>query len=144
MRAMSFPRPRARALCAAVLYVGTVAVVGVLRDGSAGPYALAFPGFALLVVVLYVLSAALDPGEPPADSASALGPLPHLVGGALLNVLLVWAAVGFARLFVRDCRAARRARRARGGERLNDGAAAPWAGPGRRGPGGPHRVDLGS
>ncbi|WP_329112980.1 hypothetical protein [Streptomyces sp. NBC_01353] len=109
---MSFPRPRTWALCAAVLHLGTVAVVGLFRGDSAAPYALAFPGSAVLVVLLYVTSSALDSGEPPADSASALGPLVHVVAGALVNVLLVWAAVSFARVFVRDCRAARRARRA--------------------------------
>ncbi|MFD9036028.1 hypothetical protein ACFVZW_33555 [Streptomyces sp. NPDC059567] len=109
---MSFPRPRTRALCAAVLYLGTVAAAGLLGDGSVVPYALAFPGSAVLVVLLFAASAALDSGEPPADSASALGPLVYVVGGALVNVLLVWTAVSFARVFVRDCRAARRARRA--------------------------------
>lgn len=117
--AMSFPRPRTWALCAAVLYVGTVAVLGlvdVLRDGSPGdsvtPYVLAFPGSAVAAVVLYLASAPFDSGEPSADSASALGAPAFGAAGALVNVLLLWAAVSFARVFVSECRAARRARRA--------------------------------
>ncbi|MFG2773177.1 hypothetical protein [Streptomyces sp. NPDC048350] len=116
---MSFPRPRTWALYAAVLYVGTVAVLGlvdVLADGSPGdsaaPYVLAFPGSAVAAVVLYLASAPFDPGEPSADSASALGAPAFGAAGALVNVLLLWAAVSFARVFVRECRAARGARRA--------------------------------
>ncbi|MEU9861108.1 hypothetical protein AB0D99_09535 [Streptomyces sp. NPDC047971] len=139
---MNVPRPRTWALSAAALYLGTVAVAGVLHDGATAP---AFPGSVVLVVLLYATASALHTGEPPpADPAPELGRLVPLVGGALLNVLLVWAAVSFARVFVRDCRAARGARRTRGDERRADGAAARRGGPGHRVPAGPHRVDPGS
>ncbi|MEU6981831.1 hypothetical protein ABZ946_00175 [Streptomyces sp. NPDC046324] len=113
---MSFPRPRTWILCAVVLYVGTVAALGLVDvlspGGSAAPYVLALPGSVVAVVVLYLASAPFGSGEPPAASASALGPLVFGVAGALANVLLLWAAASFARVFVRECRAARTARRA--------------------------------
>ncbi|MCT4351570.1 hypothetical protein M5362_00290 [Streptomyces sp. Je 1-79] len=116
---MSFPRPRVLTQCAAVAYVGSVAVLGlvdVLAEGSPGgsaaPYVVAFPGSAVAAVLLQLASSLLGSGEPPAGEGAALGFPVLAVAGALVNVSMLWAAVSFARLCVRECRAARRARRA--------------------------------
>ncbi|MBT2439500.1 hypothetical protein J7E93_05050 [Streptomyces sp. ISL-36] len=114
-------RPRHRALSAAALYVGATAVAGlvlVLTDGSPDRLAvlhlLSFPGSAVVTVLLYLTSALFGPADPPADQATepgiALGSLVPVVGGALVNVLLIRGAVGFVRVFLRERAATRRAR----------------------------------
>ncbi|MFF3288075.1 hypothetical protein [Streptomyces sp. NPDC003023] len=112
---MSNPKPWRRTRALGALYVGLVAVAAVVSEFAGRPEALSFvlalatfPGGAVLVV-LVLLSAALsgaaesgqeDPG------VSLLAPLLH-AGGALLNFLMLWGAVVFARHFLHEARRSR-------------------------------------
>ncbi|CAL9446014.1 hypothetical protein [Streptomyces sp. NPDC095602] len=102
---------------AAGVYVGLVALASVAYgaagapDGWGAPLTLAaFPG-AVLVAFLgyYLLPALLGTGEADAadESTGALDFLPQYAGGAVVNVLLVWAAVAFVRHFAREARRSR-------------------------------------
>ncbi|WP_189599921.1 hypothetical protein [Streptomyces lateritius] len=118
---MTVMRPRAWAFSAAVLYVGATAAAGlvhVLTGGSVGgftvPHLLAFPGSGVVTVLLFLTAGFFGPGHPAADASAdpgpTLGSLVPVVGGALVNVLLIRGMAGFVRLFVREWAAARRAR----------------------------------
>ncbi|MEV5443178.1 hypothetical protein AB0N23_11660 [Streptomyces sp. NPDC052644] len=114
------PRPRRTARLVAACYVGAMAAAALAYgaagapDGWGAPLTLAtFPG-AVLVAFLgyYLLPALLGMGEADAadvadESIGALDFLPQYAGGAVVNVLLVWAVVAFVRHFAREARRSR-------------------------------------
>ncbi|HEY9367621.1 hypothetical protein [Streptomyces sp.] len=98
---------------AAALYVGLVAVGVVAHALADGPpdntvplYFATLPGSLLVsVFALYPAVALFGPGE--TETANPYGLLVPLAGGAVLNVLLVWAALTLVRKTVASWRAAR-------------------------------------
>ncbi|MFJ8559717.1 hypothetical protein ACIRD0_20090 [Streptomyces microflavus] len=110
---MSTPGPR-RARLLAAGYIGLVTAAALAQEiagqpeGSRIPLTLAtFPGGIALLVLLY-LSAPLTGDGPGTEEAgfSLLAPLFH-GAGALLNVLIVWGVIAFARHFRAECRRSR-------------------------------------
>lgn len=112
---MSLTRPRRVVSAAAVLYVCLITAAG-LAHGMAGGgsydnltalYFLTFPGSLLVMVfVLFPLAALFGAGQQVAEGdANPFGSMVYLTGGALMNVLLLWAVVAL----VRSALSARRA-----------------------------------
>ncbi|CAL9441706.1 hypothetical protein [Streptomyces sp. enrichment culture] len=113
-------RPGARVVAGG--YVAVVAALSVAYGAAGAPeewgtplVLVSFPG-AVVVAVLAWLSAAFA-GEgvdlSGDDRVGALDFVPQYAGGAVVNVLLVWAVVAFVRHFAREARRSReRARKA--------------------------------
>ncbi|MEU9250986.1 hypothetical protein AB0D66_03955 [Streptomyces sp. NPDC048270] len=88
---------------AAALYVALVAagvlagaLTGAPPDATVPLYFATLPGSLLVTVfVLFPAGALAGPGDP--GAAHPFGLLVPLVGGAVLNVLLVWAVLALAR-----------------------------------------------
>ncbi|MEU2433274.1 hypothetical protein ABZ611_27925 [Streptomyces sp. NPDC007861] len=107
----------ARVLTAA--YIALIAAGGVAHGLAGGPengpeslystlYLASWPGSVLVfVLVVLPLAAATGGFDPDARAGSPFGPVALLVGGALLNVGMVWGVLRFVRLFVREARRAR-------------------------------------
>ncbi|MFG2298563.1 hypothetical protein [Streptomyces sp. NPDC048603] len=91
------PAPAAREL--ALGYLALMAAAGLARGlaGASGDgylaalYFLSFPG-SLLVTVFGVVPLHALLGSPAPEAANPFGPMVYLVGGAAVNVLLVWGA----------------------------------------------------
>ncbi|MFD4242779.1 hypothetical protein ACFWP3_14430 [Streptomyces sp. NPDC058525] len=108
------PGRSARALpTAAALYVALVAA-GVVAAALAGAppeatvplYFATLPGSLLVTVfVLFPVAALFGPGDP--EAANPFGLLVPLAGGAVVNVLLVWAVLALVRKAVGARRAGR-------------------------------------
>ncbi|MEU8561472.1 hypothetical protein AB0C45_08270 [Streptomyces cyaneofuscatus] len=103
---MSIHGPRSRTRLAAAGYVGLVTlaalayeIAGQPEAGEAAMTLAAWPGVIILLVMLYPLAVLL--GDDPLLGETAfnlLAPLLH-GAGALLNVLIVWGVIAFARHF---------------------------------------------
>ncbi|OKJ20950.1 hypothetical protein AMK21_13570 [Streptomyces sp. CB00316] len=103
---MSTLGPRSRTRLVAVGYVGLVTlaalayeIAGQPEAGQAAMTLAAWPGDIVLLVMIYPL--ALLPGDDPLlgeTGFSLLAPLLH-GAGALVNVLIVWGVIAFARHF---------------------------------------------
>ncbi|WP_344497527.1 hypothetical protein [Streptomyces enissocaesilis] len=111
---MDRTRPATAARAPALLYVGLVAaagpahgIAGAPRDHLAELYFAAFPGSVpVTAFVLLPLGALFGAGDPAAGgAANPFGPMVHLAGGALVNVLLVCAVVTVVRKAVSARRA---------------------------------------
>lgn len=98
-RSAHMARPTHTARSLALCYIGLMAAAGLVRGiaGASGDgylavfYFLAFPG-SLLVTVFGILPLNALLGAETTETANPFGPLIYLVGGAVVNVLLVWAA----------------------------------------------------
>ncbi|OEJ95845.1 hypothetical protein [Streptomyces thermolilacinus] len=123
-------RPGAREVAGG--YVAVVAALSVAYGAAGAPEGwgaplvlVSFPG-AVVVAVLALLSAALAGGGVDLSGDDRVGLLdfvPQYVGGAVVNVLLVWAVVAFARHFAREARRSRE--RAGGASRPPGGPSVP-------------------
>ncbi|MEU3446530.1 hypothetical protein AB0H29_04790 [Streptomyces thermolilacinus] len=107
-------RPGARVVAGG--YVAVVAAASVAYGAAGAPeewgvplVLVSFPG-AVVIAVLALLLAAFA-GErvdlSGDDRVGALDFVPQCVGGAVVNVLLVWAVVAFVRHFAREARRSR-------------------------------------
>ncbi|MCM2387429.1 hypothetical protein [Streptomyces albipurpureus] len=100
---MSWACTRRTAWTVAAGYVGLVMIFGLIlglyEDSSVGLWAayLTYPGFVLVYILLALLGNSFDPsGE--ASVADPFGTMSVYAHGAVVNVLLVWAAVSFCRV----------------------------------------------
>lgn len=116
-------QPRTRphgGLVLAGVYVFVVVAAALLHGAAGAPEGwgalltlAAFPGAVLVALLGYYLLPALlgagGAGEADVvdESVGALDVLPQYAGGALVNVLLVWAVVAFVRHFAREARRSR-------------------------------------
>ncbi|MFZ4263990.1 hypothetical protein [Streptomyces arboris] len=103
---MSTLGPHSRARLAAAGYVGLVTlaalayeIAGQPEAGEAAMTLAAWPGEIVLLVMLYPLALAIGDDALLGETVfSLLGPLLH-GAGALVNVLIVWGVIAFARHF---------------------------------------------
>ncbi|MEU9578354.1 hypothetical protein [Streptomyces chilikensis] len=109
------PRRRSRSTRAATAYLGVVSVASLAHGLAGAPDGwgpsmtlMTFPGSTVVTVAALCLAGG---GPTATDSPDpGFGPLPFLipyVAGALVNVLLTWGALAFARHFVREARDSR-------------------------------------
>ncbi|MFI7238032.1 hypothetical protein [Streptomyces cyaneofuscatus] len=103
---MSTLGPRSRTRLAATGYVGLVTLAALAHEIAGQPEAgraamtlAAWPGEIVLLVMIYPLVMLIGDDAPLGESVfNLLGPLLH-GAGALVNVLIVWGVIAFARHF---------------------------------------------